>query len=286
MKKWMAVLLAMVLAVSCVGCGKDQETSRLEAENAALQQQVEDLNAQVESMEGTGNQALTNWHMNAEAWEGGSGATVKMSAVPGKYQEGQTALFSVRLNGFEVASVVCDWNGTGYTAQAELEPADGYSYYLILESADGAREQVALDTPENTMDDTLVNLGSSLTAYGNIIVDHWSGDDKTVRLDSGFIQVQLPRLTADGQMPEIQETNLVFQLNGQEIQRRKLDLPEGEGDGSYELAFRDITFDVPKMESDYQLDLWLVVNFSDGMTYSTSGGSWYYGDQGLMMVVG
>lgn len=285
MNKWIALLLVLALALGCAGCGKDDETARLESENAALQQQLDALNAQMESMESTAQEALKDWHLSAEVWEGGSGATVKVSAVPGSYHEGQSALFSVRLGGFEVASVVCDWNGTGYTAQAELEPADGYSYYVTLTGADGTREQIALDTPENTLDDTLVNLGSSMAAYGNIIVDNWSGDDKTIRLDSGFIQVQLPRLTS-GSEAALEEASLVFQLNGQEIQRRALDLPAGEGDGSYELAFTDITFDMPAMESDYQLDLWLTVKLTDGYTFSVSGGSWYHSADGLMMVVG
>ena len=43
---------------------------------------------------------------------------------------------------------------------------------------------------------------------------------------------------------------------------------------------------MPEMESDYQLDLWLVVTLTDGQTLTSSGGSWYHSDQGLMMVVG
>lgn len=286
MRKWMAALVALALILGCTGCGKDDEKSRLEAENAQLQQQLEQMNAQMESLEGVNDQALKDWHLSADVWEGASGATVKVSAVPGSYHEGQSALFIVRLSGYEVASVLCDWNGTGYTAEAELEASDGYSYYITLVSADGTREQVALDTPENTLDDILVNLGSSIAAYGNIIVDNWSGDAKTITLDSGFVQVQMPRLTAGGEAARLQEANLVFQLNGQEIQRRKLELPEGEGDGSYELAFTNISFDMPQMESDYQLDLWLVVTLTDGQSIQAPGGSWYHSDQGLMMVVG
>ena len=40
------------------------------------------------------------------------------------------------------------------------------------------------------------------------------------------------------------------------------------------------------MESDYQLDLWLVVTLTDGQEISSSGGSWYHSADGLMMVVG
>ena len=290
MKKMMTRLLLLLLvcamAITCAACGKDDEKSRLEEENAALQAQLDALNAQMESIEEASTEGLKDWHMSASVWEGASGATVSMSAVPGSYHDGQTAVFSVRLNGYEVASVSCEWNGTSYTAEADLESSDGYSYYITLLGADGTKEQVALNTPENTVDDTLVYLESSMKGYGNIIVENWGGDKDTLTLDSGFIQVQLPRIGVDGAKAALQEANLVFHLNGNEIQRRKLDLPAGEGEGSYELAFSDISFDVPEMESDYQLDLWLVVTLTDGQQMSSSGGSWYHSEDGLMMVVG
>lgn len=284
--KLLVCLLAAALAITCAACGKDNDKNRLEEENAALQAQLDALNAQMESIEASNSEGLKDWHMSASVWEGASGATVSLSAVPGGYHDGQTALFSVRLNGFEVASVVCAWNGTSYTAEAELESSDGYSYYMTLIGADGSKEQIALNTPENTVDDTLVNLQSSMAAYGNVIVDNWSGDDNTITLDSGFIQVQLPRIGTGSSDVKLQEANLVFQLNGEEIQRRKLDLPAGEGEGSYELAFQNISFDMPEMESDYQLDLWLVVTLTDGAEITSSGGSWYHSADGLMMVVG
>lgn len=284
--KLLLVVMIAALVLTCAACGKDDEKNRLEEENAALQAQLDALNAQMESIEVSNSEALKDWHMSASVWEGASGATVSLSAVPGNYHEGQSALFSVRLNGFEVASVTCAWNGTSYTADAELESSDGYSYYVTLIGADGTKEQIALNTPENTVDDTLVNLQSSMAAYGNIIVDNWGGDQNTLTLDSGFIQVQLPRIAADGTSADLKEANLVFQLNGEELQRRKVDLPAGEGEGSYELAFQNISFDMPEMESDYQLDLWLVVTLTDGQTLTSSGGSWYHSDQGLMMVVG
>jgi len=288
MKKMMTKLLLIVmiaaLMLTCTAC-RDDEKNRLEEENAALQAQLDELNAQMESIEVSNSEGLKDWHMSASVWEGASGATVSMSAVPGAYHEGQSALFSVRLNGFEVASVTCAWNGTSYTADAELEASDGYSYYITLIGADGTKEQIALNTPENTVDDTLVNLQSSMVAYGNVIVDRWEGDENTLTLNAGFIQVQLPRISNGGKA-DLQKAALVFQLNGSEIQRRALDLPAGEGEGSYELAFENISFDMPEMESDYQLDLWLEITLTDSQVITSSGGSWYHSADGLMMVVG
>lgn len=285
MTKLLLVLLIGALMLSCTACGKDDEKNRLEAENASLQAQLEEMNAQMESIETGSTEGLKDWHMSASVWDGASGATVSLSAVPGSYHEGQSAVFSVRLNGYEVASVTCEWNGTGYTANADLESSDGYSYYITLIGADGTKEQIALNTPENTVDDTLVNLQSSMAAYGNIIVDKWEGDKDTLTLNAGFIQVQLPRIS-NGSDADLDKASLVFQLNGSEIQRRPLDLPAGEGEGSYELAFENISFDMPEMESDYQLDLWLEITLTDGQVITSSAGSWYHSDDGLMMVVG
>ena len=285
MTKLLLVLMIGALMIACTACGDDEKT-RLEEENAALQAQLDELNAQMESIEVSNSEGLRDWHMSASVWEGASGATVSLSAVPGSYHEGQTALFSVRLNGYEVASVTCQWNGTSYTADAELESSDGYGYYVTLIGADGTKEQIALNTPENTVDDTLVNLQSSMAAYGNIIVDNWDGNEEELTLVSGFVQVQLPRITSTGGEVDVNQVNLVFQLNGSEIQRMPLDLPAGEGEGSYELAFQNISFDMPEMESDYQLDLWLEVSLTNGQTISSSGGSWYHSADGLMMVVG
>lgn len=285
MTKLLLVLLIGALMLSCTACGKDDEKNRLEAENASLQAQLEEMNAQMESIETGSTEGLKDWHMSASVWDGASGATVSLSAVPGSYHEGQSAIFSVRLNGYEVASVTCEWNGTGYTANADLEASDGYSYYITLIGADGTKEQIALNTPENTVDDTLVNLQSSMAAYGNIIVDKWEGDKDTLTLNAGFIQVQLPRIS-NGSDADLDKASLVFQLNGSEIQRRPLDLPAGEGEGSYELAFENISFDMPEMESDYQLDLWLEITLTDGQMITSSAGSWYHSDDGLMMVVG
>lgn len=286
MKKWMTKLLLAVmiaaLMVTCTACG-DAEKEQLEQENAALQAQLDDLNARLEALEN--RTGLKDWSMTASAWSSANGATVTLTAVPGNYQSGQTALFSVRLNGQEVVSSPCDWDGTSYTGVAEVEAADGYSYYCTLVSADGTKEQIALNTPENTVDDTLVYLESSLVTYGNIIVEDWEGTEEKLTLTSGYIQVQLPRISAGGSV-DMDKAELVFQLNAEELQRKPLDLPAGEGEGSYEVAFQDISFDMPEMENDYQLDLWLEVTLTDGQVISTPGGSWYFNGSELLMVVG
>ena len=63
-------------------------------------------------------------------------------------------------------------------------------------------------------------------------------------------------------------------------------MPAGESAGSYELTLEDVTFDMPKMKDDDQLDLWLEVTLSNGEAITSNGGSWFYSDDALNLMVG
>ena len=94
----------------------------------------------------------------------------------------------VTLNGLEAESVRCDNDGSRCTATVELMGADGYSYYCIITSADGAQQTIPLYTTDKPGDGTLVNLGSSLVAYCNLFIEQWEkqGDKLVIlRLYSG-----------------------------------------------------------------------------------------------------
>ena len=78
----------------------------------------------------------------------------------------------------------------------------------------------------------------------------------------------------------------MLRLNGEAVEKQALDIPEGEGQGSYELVLSGISFPMPEMEDDYQLELILEVNLSDGQVLTASGGSWYYTGGEMIMVVG
>lgn len=286
MTRLLLVILAAALLVTMAGCGaadNSEQVAQLQQSVEELTAQVEALTARVESLEKAGG--LKDWSLSVQPWSSSNGATVTLSAQPENYQAGQTALFSIRLNDVEVANVVCAWDGTSYTASAELEAADGYSYFCTLVGTDGTREQIALNTVENPADETLVYLQSSMNAYSNVVVETWEATDTAMTITSGYVQVQLPRLGA-GQGVSMMKAELVFELNAEELERVKLDLPEGEGVGSYEMALSDIRFKMPELEDDYQLDLWLEVALSSEETLVTSAGSWYYNAGELNMLVG
>lgn len=293
-KKSLSVILVIVLAaalmVTAAGCSSDsglaQRVDRLEEENAALQEQIDAIGARVEALEK--RSGLSDWTLTAAAWSSSNGATVTFTAIPANYLEGQSAALSVRLDGEVAASAQCAWDGSRYTASVDLDAADGYSYYCVLTSASGGREELALNTPVNPVDDALVYLGSSLSAYCNIVVDAegWKADADTFTITSAYVQAQMPRITPDGSSITCTGAELILELNGVEQERKRLELPEGEGENSYELVLTDTAFRMPAMEDDYQIDLWLEVTLSNGQTLSTSGGSWYYNDSQLIPVFG
>lgn len=284
------VLIVMVAAlmVSFTGCNAADEDSaakiaELEQVNAALQDKVNALTAELDSMKQKA--ALQDWTLDAAAWNDGNGATVTFTATPVNYVEGQRAALSVRMGDLEAESTNCVWDGTAFTGSVELTAADGYSYYCILTSANGSQDEIILNSPENITNETLVYLGSNLNAYANMIVEDWEATGTNLVVKSGYVQAQMPRLSANGAV-SIAKAALVLKLNGQESSRQELAIPTGEGDGSYEMSLADISFVMPAMADDYQLDLYLEITLSTGNTIQASGGSWYSNNGELLLVVG
>lgn len=284
----LVILMAAALMISTTGCNKAQGEedaayiAELEQNNAALQAELDALNAELETMKQRA--ALQTWNLNAQAWNDGNGATVTFSAIPVNYVEGQRAALSVRMGDLEAESTNCIWDGSAFTGSVELGALDGYSYYCILTSLDGSQEEIELNTPENVTNETLVYLGSSLTSYANLLVEDWEATEASLTVKSGYAQVQLPRLSAS--TSSLSSAALVLSLNGTELERHELTMPAGEGEGSYELALSGLSFTMPAMEDDYQLDLQLEVLLNSGNTIAVSGGSWYYNSGELIMVVG
>lgn len=285
----MMIVMIAALLVSFAGCSNAPDEAsaariaELEAQNIALQAQVTALTNELDAMKQRA--ALQDWTLDAAPWNDGNGATVTFAATPVSYVEGQMAALSVRMGDLEAESTNCVWNGTSFVGSVELGAADGYSYYCILTSADGSQEEIALNTPDSVTNEALVYLGTNLNAYANLIVEDWEAKGSNLVIKSGYIQAQMPRLTASGAVT-ISKAALVLKLNGNETSRIDLTLPAGEGDGSYEMALTDTTLTMPAMADDYQLDLYLDVTLSNGNTLQTVGGSWYSNNGELLLVVG
>lgn len=261
----------------------DGKTAALEEEVAALRAEVDSLHAQLSAA--VMDDGLADWTLTAIPWEDSTGADVTMTALPAAFEEGMTALLSVRLEGREVAEVECVPDGETFTATARLSAADGYSYYCVLLSADGRRQQFVLSTPENPVEDLPVYLASSLAANCNMTVDSWLDSETDVTLTAAYIQVQLPLLSTDGELTA-EKAQLVLYRGGEETGRVDITLVPGEGKGAYELEISGLSVPLPELGEEDYLDLWVEVTLSNGETLSSAGASWYNSPDGLYLVVG
>ena len=286
------LMIAALMLLAC-GCGADTNASADDsaARIAALEQENAQLKAQIESLTtelGLVNQdaALQDWSLNADAWSDSNGATVTFTAAPVTYVEGMRAALSVRMGDLEAESTNCVWDGSAFTGSVELSAADGYSYYCILTSANGSQEEIELNSPANVTNEMLVNLGSNLSTYANLVVEDWAATASALNIKSGYVQAQLPRLVYNNASSEISDAALVLKVNSEEVGRQDITLEAGEGEGSFESAIGELSFNMPAMESDDQLDLWLEITLSTGHTVSVSGGSWYSSSGELQLVVG
>lgn len=285
------MLMIAALMVFTTGCNSEEANAEssariadLEQENAALRSQLEELTAEIERMKQKAS--LQNWSLDAQAWSDGNGATVSFSASPISYADGLRAALSVRMGDLEAESTNCVWDGAAFTGSVELSAADGYSYYCVLTNLDGTQEEVELNSPENMTNEALVNLGSNLSAYANLVVEDWEATATALTLKSGYIQAQMPRLTFNNTAADISSAALVLKLNNEEVSRQEITLSAGEGENNFEAVISGQSFTMPAMEEDYQLDLWLEVSLNTGSTLSVSGGSWYSSDGELQLVVG
>lgn len=293
MKKRKSVIAFIVMiALFCVtvtGCGGktseyEERIAQLESENQTLRDQIDALNAQLNIGSGL---YLSDWSLTGEAWEGSGGANISFSAKPASYQEGMTAELMVYLDGNAVADAKCSWDGSAFTAWASVPAGDGYGYFCLLTDAQGNSSQVLLSSPDNPVEYSLVYLQTSLTAYCNVYLEDWTSDNSSLTISSGFAMVQLPQLPEPGvENADFRGAQLVLMLNGQEIDSKNLDMPKGEGAGSYEAALENIRFDLPELSEDDQLDLMLLATLTSDAVISTNAGSWFLSEGVLNLVVG
>lgn len=269
------VVLAMLF--SFAACSKKDETPEDTTVPAAAEQS---LPAGAEDL---GDTSLTGWRMEADAWSSSNGATVTFTATPKSYTDGQSVVFTALLDEIVVDEAECTWDGTEFTASLDLEAADGYAYRCTITAAGGDTEVIPLSGPDNLIYDSLVYMKNSLTAYCNLFVADWSENSGKLDITSGYVQVQLPQIQPKSSAVGYESAQLVLSLNGEQVEAQSITLPKGEGMGSYESALTSVSFQMPAMQDDYQLDLKLTVTLSDGQVISADGCSWYFNSGKLNM---
>ncbi len=291
MKKTFSLILALIMILSLAACGSEdvpeaglqQQVAALEAENAELKNQIEVLTRQLESLQ---TAVLKDWSLKALASSDRTAATITFMGVPASLSDGDTATLVVTLNGLEAESIPCTLEGERFSATVELPAADGYGYYCLLGSPNGTQQNIPLITSDNGGNQDLVNLATSLNAFCHLFVESWEHANDKLTLVTAYVQAQMSAISTGGNADTAVKAELVFLHNGQELERKEVPLEAGENEGSYEMTVSNLSFALPKLEEDHQLDLLLVITLSSGGTIEYNGCSWYLVDGELNPIMG
>lgn len=272
-KKCFALALALMMLV-LAGCGGKEDP-------------VQTTQAAQSAPASGSSPELSSFTLVPTTWSSPNGATVTLTAVPMAHDDDDRAAFVVRLEGEEVASVLCDWDGTQYTGSLDLNAADGYCYYVILSDGAGSQTEIPVNTPTDPIDESLIDMASSLESYCNILVDSSSFDGSTLTLEGGTLQVQVPQITNGGETIVCEKALLLLKFNEETIAQEEVtDLVQADLPGRFEKALSGVSFSVPAMEDDQQLKLEAEVTLSNGHVLTAPAGTWYYLDGDLQQAVG
>lgn len=278
MKKMTILAMILVLAIALTACGGDKAPETTAATVAAT--------APVETAPVAQPLSLTSWNMSASTWSSPNGATVHINATPNAYAEGQKADFVVRLESDDVTTIPCQWDGTNYTASADLNAANGYCYYVVLTAADGTVTECAVNTPAAPVNEALINMEAALASYCSVIIEESEIAENKLNLANCKVQVQAPTITNEGETISCKKAYLILSFNEEELAKVEVNLEETATAGLFEAAVSGITFDIPALENDQKVVLSVNAALSNGQALSAFGGEWVYNEEGLLPVVG
>ncbi len=286
-KGWMIPALALGLALVLCACGGSSrdyegEIAQLRQENVALTQQVQQLQEQLDQLKNT---RLESWSLDARGSGEEEPAAIQFSARPLIHEEGQTAELLVMYDGMEEVRVPCTWDGESFSASLTLPAADGYGYYCILSSAEGAAEQITLTTQDTPTVPKLTYLKSSLSSYASATLTDARLDQNAVTANV-TASVQAPLITQDGLAVTAEDAQLLWMLDDEVLDSCAFPLTDGETEGGYAGSASNVSFSVPDMPEGSQLSLMLSVQLSNGKILTAQAGSWAMTDGLLTEAVG
>ena len=192
----------------------------------------------------------------------------------------------VLLESDEITRIPCQWDGTCYTASADLNAANGYCYYVVLTTADGTVTEAAVNTPAEPTNEAFINMEASLESYCSVIVEESAFEDGKLTLVSGKVQVQTPAITNAGETITCREATLSLSLEGEVLKQEGLTLTQAEQTGLFEAVLDGIVFEIPELEAEQKVELALNAVLSNDQALSAYGGDWVSSQDGLMAAVG
>lgn len=257
------------------------QIAALQQENAQLSAAVNTLKADLRALQCT---SLEAWKLTADPMEDGSGATARFEAQTAGVKNGQSVRFLVMLGEKTVVDLPCAPDGSRFTASAQLDAQNGYTFYCEL--SDGSSEPVryALLNPQDSQLSMLMNLQDSLSTFATMLVNSWKVADEVLHINAD-VEIQLPNLRIDKEPAKVESAKLYFTMGEETLQA--IDIIVEGSSGSLSSLIEDVTCPVPEdMEADAQLTLNCEIKLADGTVLTADGGSWFLQDEQLQMVAG
>lgn len=115
-------------------------------------------------------------------------------------------------------------------------------------------------------------------AAAELYLTDWLAGDGELTLDI-FARAMLPAGA------QVSDARLLL-LSGSTCQELPIELRPGEADGSFEAELSGLTFTIPELEPDDELELQLMVTFTGGNVIQAYGVSWYLEDGMLCLISG
>lgn len=246
----------------------------------ALESRVDALVDQVAGQLENQTKILSDWSLTAAGWEDLTGGTVTFSAAPKAYQAGDEGILSVQLDGVEVARETGAWTGAAYTGQVELEAADGYCYYFILNHAGGAQELQALSTAANPEASCPVYLAEGLTPWFEAGVENWDSQNGMLLVSEWYVEYAAPELFTEEEGFQTRKLEYVLYINGIEDRREEIGDMNAEGfygDTQLGISSSGNLLQVQLKPGD-RAELRFKLELENGRTFETAAESWVYED--------
>ena len=113
-------------------------------------------------------------------------------------------------------------------------------------------------------------------ASAELYLTDWLAGDGELTLDI-FARAMLPAGA------QVSGARLLL-LSGSTCQELPIELRPGEADGSFEAELSGLTFTIPELEPDDELELQLMVTFTGGSVIQAYGVSWYL-EEGMLCLI-
>ena len=243
--------------------------STLQAENSRMEQKIDNLSGQIQSLADSREEADTLFsqvYCAVNAAEDGKQALVYVTLVPKKWSGGDEVELTALFDGKKVEQQPCIWDGTAFSGVLMLPAQNGYQYYCTVIHADGSREQQGIEQEqaENLARELQVSCSAGISGYQLAL------REGLLTVTDASVSFAMPKCL-DG--PEHNKVNwakaeFVLYKNGQVIDRVQPAglLTAGDTSKTFHAAIEEITLRFGGMDEGDSVELWLEAELSNGMT--------------------